>query len=399
MGGDDRTGDPTEALVAGMDAANARVGAAQHRLLELIAEADRSEVWVDSGAQGMAHFLCMRYGISYWKAERWIRAAHALRGLPVLARAFRDGEVSIDKVVELARFATPETEAELTRWAEGVSAGRIRRRAELAARPSIEETRGIESARHLSWWYLDEGRRLGLEAELPAAEGAMVVDAIARVAAGIPAMPGEEGPGGADARRADALVALCSGDLGVDPVPDRASVVVHAPLEALASGAEGCAIEGGGILHPATVRRLACSGRTQVVVEDGAADVVGLGRRSREPSAFMLRQLRHRDGECRFPGCGARRFTQAHHIVWWSRGGRTDLGNLVLLCFFHHKLVHEHGWRLARADDGTVRWRWPDGRPYRPGPAPPGEVAESPVQDDRGPLDASEPQAAFAGFG
>src|SRR6059058_1325663 len=59
----------------------------------------------------------------------------------------------------------------------------------------------------------------------------------------------------------------------------------------------------------------------------------------------MMRQLRYRDVECRFPGCGARRFTQAHHIVWWKEGGPTDLDNLVLVCFFHHKLVHELGGR------------------------------------------------------
>jgi hypothetical protein len=90
----------------------------------------------------------------------------------------------------------------------------------------------------------------------------------------------------------------------------------------------------------------------------------------------MLRQLRHRDGECRFPACGARQFTQAHHIVWWERGGRTDLDNLVLLCFFHHKLVHEYGWTLRWGDDGVLEWWRPDGSPYRAGPAPPVEPAD-----------------------
>src|SRR6266536_3335303 len=72
-----------------------------------------------------------------------------------------------------------------------------------------------------------------------------------------------------------------------------------------------------------------------------------------------------------FPGGGARRFTQAHHIVWWERGGRTDLDNLVLMCSFHHRLVHEYGWRIKRDHDATVGWFHPDGRRYRAGPAPP----------------------------
>ena len=88
----------------------------------------------------------------------------------------------------------------------------------------------------------------------------------------------------------------------------------------------------------------------------------------------MLRQLRYRDSECRFPGCGARQFTQAHHIVWWKRGGTTDLGNLVLVCSFHHKLVHEHGWGLRRDPTGEVRWFRPDGVPYHAGPDPPREA-------------------------
>jgi len=90
----------------------------------------------------------------------------------------------------------------------------------------------------------------------------------------------------------------------------------------------------------------------------------------------MVRQIRHRDGECRFPGCGSRRFTQAHHIVWWSKGGRTDLANLVLICSFHHKLVHEHGWSLTRdGADGVVRWLRADGTGYRAGPrADPADV-------------------------
>jgi hypothetical protein len=85
----------------------------------------------------------------------------------------------------------------------------------------------------------------------------------------------------------------------------------------------------------------------------------------------MLRQLRYRDRECSFPGCGARRFTHAHHVVWWERGGRTDLENLVLVCGFHHRLVHELGWAVRREPDGVARWFRPNGTRYVAGPAPP----------------------------
>jgi hypothetical protein len=47
----------------------------------------------------MAHWVSMRYGISYWKASRWIAASHALEKLPGISDAFAGGALSIDKVV------------------------------------------------------------------------------------------------------------------------------------------------------------------------------------------------------------------------------------------------------------------------------------------------------------
>jgi hypothetical protein len=280
-----------------------------------------------------------------------------------------------DKVVELTRLATPETEGRLIRWARGVSCGAIRRKGDLASRPCIREVREAEEARFASWWSFDEGRRFGLEAELPAAQGAVLAQALDRLAEQLPVMPDERDEYFAAARRADALVALASARIGGDPDPDRATVVVHAPLEALISGREGCEVEGGGVIHPVTARRLLCQGRVQVVVEDQGGQPVHLGRITREPPAWMLRQLRYRDRECRFPGCGARRFTQAHHLVFWEHGGCTDLRNLILMCAFHHRLVHEHGWSVRRGAGGTVRWFRPDGTRYRAGPGPPRQSA------------------------
>jgi len=314
----------------------------------------------------MAHWLAMRQGISQWKARRWIAAGHALEHLTDLARALSSGELGIDKVVELARFATFESEAGLVSWARYVSTAAVRRRADLEVRRTIEDVRDAEHARFLNWWWLDDGNRFGLEAELPTSQGAIVARALQRMSDSIPLMPGEDDPAFAPARRADALVALCSNRIAIDADPDRATVVVHAQLGDLA-GTEGAAeIEGGGWIHPETARRLLCDARVQTVLEDGDGEPVRLGRLSRNPTPAMMRQLRYRDVECRFPGCGARRFTQAHHVVWWKEGGSTDLDNLVLVCFFHHKLVHEHGWSLHRLDGGSLDWRKPDGSSYVP---------------------------------
>ena len=130
-------------------------------------------------------------------------------------------------------------------------------------------------------------------------------------------------------------------------------------------------MEGEPAIPAQSAERMLGQARVQKVVEKGNGDVVGLGRSTREPSEAMIRQLKYRDRECRFPGCGARRFLQAHHVAWRRRGGRTVLPNLILVCTFHHRLVHEYRWTVSRDSDGTVRWFHPRGRQYRAGPGPP----------------------------
>ena len=367
----------TRGVVEDLDAAHAEICAAQRRLLGLIAEADRRKVWLASGARDLPHWLAMRHGISQWKARRWIAAGHALELLPRTAGAFSEGELGIDKVAELTRFATAETETRLVEWAKNVSCAAVRRRADLEAAGPIEDAVEADRARSVTWWYFDDGLRFGLQAELPAVDGATVARALERIADLIPRMPGERGAHHADARRADALISLASASIARDADPDRATVVVHAELQTLVSGSRGAQIEDGPVIHNETARRLLCNARVQAVIEDGSAQPLGVGRMSREPSAWMMRQLRYRDHECRFPGCGTRRFTQAHHIVWWEQGGSTELANLVLVCSFHHKLVHEYRWGIERGPHGTVRWIRPDGTRYMAGAGPPFQAAIS----------------------
>jgi len=43
--------------------------------------------------------------------------------------------------------------------------------------------------------------------------------------------------------------------------------------------------------------------------------------------------------------------TEGHHLMHWINNGPGDLPNLTLLCYRHHWMVHEGGWKLARAKD------------------------------------------------
>jgi hypothetical protein len=65
--------------------------------------------------------------------------------------------------------------------------------------------------------------------------------------------------------------------------------------------------------------------------------------------------------------------------VYWSHGGRTDLDNLISLCKYHHMLVHDCGYLIAAAPDGTFVFYRPDGAaipPSPPLPEPAGAIAD-----------------------
>jgi len=358
-----------EIAIAAADGANALVGYAQREWLRAILDVESEDAWLDDGARDLAHWVSMRYGVSYWKASRWIGAARAFEVFPELADALADGRLGLDKVVELARFVTAATIDGLLEWAGEASAFAIRRRADVETRRDRADADDAERTRFLEWGLFDDGRRFGMRAELPAADGVAVMKAIEALAATLPDAPDEEDPEPIDARRADALVLLCTSGVGDGP-SDRATVVVHARLDGLLEGTHGSEIEDGPAIHPVVVERLLCEARVQMVVEDDRGDVLRLGAMSRLAPPWMERQVRYRDGGCTFPGCGTRRHTHVHHVRWWRDGGKTTLENLVLVCSFHHRLVHERGWSVERRGSGDLAWRRPDGRRWMAGPRP-----------------------------
>ena len=67
-------------------------------------------------------------------------------------------------------------------------------------------------------------------------------------------------------------------------------------------------------------------------VTDTDLTAYDLGRDSREPSLALRELLGSLDGErCRFPGCTRHKKLHAHHVVYWSADGRTDLSNLAIV--------------------------------------------------------------------
>ncbi|NKR62429.1 DUF222 domain-containing protein [Rhodococcus hoagii] len=106
-----------------------------------------------------------------------------------------------------------------------------------------------------------------------------------------------------------------------------------------------------GPLSIATARRIACDCHlTPIVMDDGVP--LNLGRTSRTVSKKQRRALIARDHGCAFPGCGAPpAHCEGHHVKHWADGGPTDLDNLVLLCRYHHQLLHHSHWDVKIGAD------------------------------------------------
>jgi len=150
-------------------------------------------------------------------------------------------------------------------------------------------------------------------------------------------------------RQADALVELAMGG-------QRTQLQVTSSLETLLglSGAPAAEMELTLPISSKTVERLACDcSITRVLFQDSM--VIDVGRSKRTLEGPTRRALNARDGHCRWPGCERpAKWSAAHHIVHWIRGGDTDLGNLILLCHRHHRMVHEGGWQLVRGEDAQI---------------------------------------------
>lgn len=99
-------------------------------------------------------------------------------------------------------------------------------------------------------------------------------------------------------------------------------------------------IEHTGALVPIeTVDRLLCDGVVQRAVVSARGEVLDLGRTSRDFSRAQRRALAAQYGgcaNCRAPAS----WCEAHHVLWWVRGGPTDLKNGLLLCIHCHHEVH-----------------------------------------------------------
>jgi hypothetical protein len=363
----------------------AHISAATCRWLLLVAEFDRREGYLAWGCRSCAQWLSWRCGVAIRSAQEKLRVARRLGELPAVTAAFSRGELSYSKARALARVATSETEAELLELALHATAAQLERltRAYRGA-ATAGEANDAHDRRFLEYSWEDDGS-LVFSGRLAAEEGALLLKALE---AGRDECAAADGPQGDSEERsaerptrrvssADALVAVAESALASADAAssggDRHQLVVQLDAAALAAAGEvakgSCGLEDGPALAPETIRRLACDCSLVASVE-GRDGTLSVGRKTRTIPPSVRRALRARDRGCRFPGCTAHRFLDAHHLIAWALGGETSLENLILLCRHHHRLLHEGGFTVELRPGGRLLFRRPDGRsvPHSPRP-------------------------------
>jgi Domain of unknown function (DUF222) len=373
------------------------LNAANHRFLILIAEFDRREGWSDGGTQSCAHWLNWKCGISMVTAREKVRVARALESLPKISASMARGELSYWKVRELTRVACEGTEEYLLSIALHGTADHVEntvrglRRAKDAEELSKEAQQ--QANRSVRYQY-DEDGSLILKARLPAEVGALVLKALQSA---MDLAPQPDAPVGASeqppswaARRADALGLLAESFLEHGPGAlnggDRNLVTVHVAAETLRHKEAGCCeFEEGPSIAAETARRLACDASVVAIIENEDGEPLNVGRKTRTISSPLRRFLNARDRGCRFPGCTNTRWVDAHHIHHWANGGETKPSNLVSLCRFHHRMVHEGGVLIQVLDDGAIRFVQLNGQSFdsvAPGHVHPFDWTELPTEHE-----------------
>jgi len=370
-----------DALAGRICAAAADAARCQFVLVELLGEFDALgglRHW--TGFKSLAHWLSWSCSMTPGVAREHVRVAKALRRMPTIAGLFRQGRLSYSKVREVTRVVDVVDEARLAGLAVTATAAQLAKM--VSGFRSADGMRIKQQTKRRVAWREREDGMIDFHVRLPKQEAALLISAIDTAKDQFGPPPAKPDPCGdcASAQEstptytnADALLDVARVFLNAAPEDrsgeDRTLVVVHVSAENLGNVPAGtsntshavCHIEGVGSIEPATAQRLACDAPLLGAVVDAHRKVLAMGRTRRLVTKTQRRALMIRDGMCRYPGCHQTRHLTAHHVIPWILGGRTDLDNLILLCQWHHTVVHEGGVTITGDRQGWIFTK-PDGQ-------------------------------------
>ncbi|HVF04853.1 MAG TPA: DUF222 domain-containing protein [Frankiaceae bacterium] len=355
---------------------------AQAAQAEAVRVFDRRDAADGDGAASTACWLRDRINAADGDARRTVGLARALDRLPATAAALRDGSITLAH----ARILTGQTRAlpadtvtrgepALVRWARDLNPQRfatvVRRWVATVAPAEFE--RDTERRYDTRWLTLSRtfGGMTAITGMLDPEAGTLLTGALDALVSANPTTDTRS----RGQQRADALTDLATIATTHAALPvtggHRPEIVVHIPATTLtatrATGGAGtgsapATLDDGTPLTAAAFDRLACDATFRRLLLDAHAVPLELGRATRLIPSGLRKYVALRDGGCRYPGCPRpAAYCEAHHVTFWRHGGRTDAANLVLLCRYHHHLVHDRGHALTLDRDGTVRATRPAG--------------------------------------
>ena len=380
------TADPRDALVDELVQLRSVVNAAEARSAEIVAELSALDQGHPLGCRSPEQFLSWTAGLSHAPAKALAEVGSRLGELPSLRAAAKDGSLSISQARAIASVARDDADAaDFVKLAKNTTCNQLEaacRHARRVRRADEDADTAARRRRRLRTWWSVAGT-LRLDGELDAEAGAIVATAIEQAQDLVPSEAAARADSPPAARAADALAVLARAFLGEASGPEAegsepvGQLSVHVGLDARVGSGGGdpaladlCRLGWNGVgVSDAMARRLGCDSALQAVIRDGDGNPLALGRARRVVNRRLRRALHARDAYCQAPGCGATQFLAAHHVVHWADGGPTDLDNLVLLCHWHHAMLHD-GRFVARVVDGEPVVKYAESE-RAPRPPPP----------------------------
>jgi hypothetical protein len=135
--------------------------------------------------------------------------------------------------------------------------------------------------------------------------------------------------------------------------PDTLEGIVDTEGAAISDGA--ARVDGGGSRSTSAHTAAARIAALAALLFDGPRIPLAVGRTSRTATPAQRRALAARDGGCIIPGCRIpAENCQSHHVQDWAEGGPSDIDNLALLCWTHHRQVDLNMWTIDPAEPGVT---------------------------------------------